>query len=712
MARLIIAAACILLAIGRPSLHSNAWAATTLLKPQPVVQKHTIVSDCRQVQFATRTILPSGRAGKLYRHQLKTSEPLPKITYRLIKGKLPAGLKLDSQGIISGVAKTSGTFRFVIRASSPCPTHSNRVESSFTIRIDGREKALAIEARPAAFKVTAGNGTRHKIQYTCKIPFSGELRLYSHGAKFMVNKRLIGEVKKALTMSLKGKIGLSSETITVSKALIRKTLGMGAHRITYIRTFSLGNKQASHSAEVIITIVRNTPPKLRTLEMDQPADGNTLDYRALNFRWQRDRSSASYRIEFTAADNSEVLYSDTTKSTSYTLSDGVVSDKFDARASYRWQIKGLDKRGRVVARSVPRGFGFKPIRNFLPGQIIVITRSSRAADGTAAYLGKKYRLRLVDAYAIRSLKRNVTVFSTPDNVVELIKQIKKEPRVLQAQPNHLFKTLSEPQQDLQHVYQTLHLTGVHQRYKGRGVRVAIVDTGVDIRHRDLSARVLEHVNLLKHNLYRGEIHGTAMAGVVLASINQFGIAGVAPQADLIALRACRQISENHPEGHCTTTSVSKALDTAIALKAQIVNMSFGASVPDFLMMQLFNEGAKRGVLFVAPVGNQKDKTKISFPASHSKVIAVGGVDERGEAYPNAALASAARVCAPAKEVLTTLPGNHHNIMNGTSISAAVVSGILALAKEKNSGLSIRTLPDYQGDLCLWQQALINLPVCN
>jgi subtilisin family serine protease len=234
---------------------------------------------------------------------------------------------------------------------------------------------------------------------------------------------------------------------------------------------------------------------------------------------------------------------------------------------------------------------------------------------------------------------------------------------------------------------------------------------VDIHHQDLSERVIKHVNLVKHDQYRGEIHGTAMAGVVLASINQFGIAGVAPQADLIALRACRQVSENHPEGRCTTTSVSKALDMAITQKAQIVNMSFGASVPDFLLIQLFNEGAKRNVLFVASVGNQQDTTKISFPASHPQVISVAGVDGRGNGYPNAALASAARVCAPAKEVLTTLPGDRFNIMSGTSISAAVVSGILTLAKEKNRKLSIRTLPDYNGDLCLWQQALLNLPVC-
>ncbi len=328
-----------------------------------------------------------------------------------------------------------------------------------------------------------------------------------------------------------------------------------------------------------------------------------------------------------------------------------------------------------------------------------------------AYLSKKYKLRILESYAIRSLKQTVTLFSTAGNVVELVKQIGKERGVLQVQPNHIFKTLSEPHHDLQDVYATLNLAQVHKTYKGRGVRVAIVDTGVDIRHRDLKKRVVKHFNLLNKNLYRGEIHGTAMAGVVAAGINNYGMAGIAPQADLIALRACRQVSETHPEGRCTTISISKALDLALEEKAEIVNMSFGSSVPDLLMIQLLNQGAKRGVLFVAPVGNQSAKKKITFPASHAKVIAVGGMDESGRAYPNETLVSVARVCAPSQNVLTTIPGNRHNFMNGTSISAAIVSGILAVAKEKNRRLGLEALPAYKGDLCLWQAELLNRDVC-
>jgi len=200
--------------------------------------------------------------------------------------------------------------------------------------------------------------------------------------------------------------------------------------------------------------------------------------------------------------------------------------------------------------------------------------------------------------------------------------------------------------------------------------------------------------------------------VIAASVNNTGITGIAPRADLMALRACQQLSETDPEGSCTTISISKAIDMAIESKAQIVNMSFGTPAPDRLMMQLLETGAQKGVLFVAPVGNQPGRQTVPFPASHSKVLAVGGWDATGAPYPNATLARAADVCAPASHIFTTVPGKGYNFLSGTSISAAIVSGILAVAKEKNRNLNMHTLPDYEGDLCRWQEKLIHRKVCN
>lgn len=92
-----------------------------------------------------------------------------------------------------------------------------------------------------------------------------------------------------------------------------------------------------------------------------------------------------------------------------------------------------------------------------------------------------------------------------------------------------------------------------------------------------------------------------MAGIIGASLNEFGIGGVAPEAEMIALRACRQVVDQYPEAGCTTASVAKAIDTAIEKRARVVNMSFGSAASDKLIFKLIEEGSKRGILFVAVV---------------------------------------------------------------------------------------------------------------
>ncbi len=347
----------------------------------------------------------------------------------------------------------------------------------------------------------------------------------------------------------------------------------------------------------------------------------------------------------------------------------------------------------------------------VPGHIVVTAEATSGGRHAIDRLPSTYPLSIVESFEIRALNQLVTVFFTKADVAALIPQLRNERGVLHAQPNRYFRTFADPQDDLQQVYRQLNLESVHRHYQGHGTTVAIIDTGVDLRHPDLKERVVQHANLLRNNPYRAEIHGTAVAGVLAAGINGFGISGVAPGADLIALRACWQISEKDPEGRCTSVSVSKALDTAIAAEARVVNMSFGTAVPDRLMTRLLEAGADRAIVFVAPVGNQPTAVTIPFPASHEKVLAVGGIDAKGGLYPNPILAATAGLCAPASNILTTVPGGGHNFMNGTSISAAIVSGIVAVAKEKNRHLGIASLPDYKGDLCRWQEALMHRSLC-
>ena len=347
-----------------------------------------------------------------------------------------------------------------------------------------------------------------------------------------------------------------------------------------------------------------------------------------------------------------------------------------------------------------------------PGEYIerqlVVTVPLNAKARMAAELGVKFGLRLLESYALTSLSQAILVFETRGDVVALADQVAGEADVLLAQPNQIFRTLTEPKSPLQSLSRQLNFPQLHRVSRGRGVTIAIIDTGVDIHHEDLRANIRETRNFIPQESYRAEIHGTAVAGIIAAALNDTGIAGLAPEARIVALRACRQVSETDPQGQGQSVSISRAIDAALESKADIVNMSFGAGTRDRLIAALIETGSRQGILFVAPVGNREDRSVPAFPASLELVIAVGGIKENGEVFPNQVLAAAAAVCAPCDHLFTTIPGNRYNFLDGTSISAAVVSGLLALALERRPDLSKEDIPAGCGAIRQWTEALLGI----
>ena len=323
-----------------------------------------------------------------------------------------------------------------------------------------------------------------------------------------------------------------------------------------------------------------------------------------------------------------------------------------------------------------------------------------------------YALTSIESYSLRALDSRMVLFGTLEqDIPGLVEKLRKNKNILLVQPNYLFRTMADPLCKNQYANTVLNIDKLHKVSMGRGVKVAVIDTGVDADHDDLKARVSLKKNFVRGESYAPEIHGTAIAGLIAASVNNGGIEGVAPEASIIALRACRQVSAENPEGECSTDSLARALDEAIEQRVHIANMSFGTPHYDSLLARFIDNGKEKGILFVAPASNVKNDRRLRFPASHPAVIAVGGLDEQMNPYPNGDIAKASYACAPALNILTTIPGNKHNFMNGTSLSSAYISGILALAVEKDKSISKKTLPLYQGNICKWEEELLKIKIC-
>jgi hypothetical protein len=515
-----------------------------------------------------------------------------------------------------------------------------------------------------------------------------------------VDGRLISEVFEHLVYG---------RTVTLETPDIRvPTFEAGSHRLRFVIT----NPPTDITfLDTLYFLTAEEYHEILPIDLIIPRHAAEIEYSSATFFWEDKSSSNTYLIEFLDKEGGKPIFSAYTNNTEYKLPQPVLKRTFYPDKEFLWRVKGFDRDGNKTGESPLSTFTFSGVVSYLPGQIIMLLEGIQESTDQVDVLKKKYNLILIDEFTVSSIDLKAIVFQTDEDMIELINSVGKESGVLLAQPNFIYRTMSEPMSNMQNIHKILNLSKLHEDYGGENVTVAVIDTGVDVQHKDLNDRIVGSENLLKEFPYVAEIHGTAVAGIIGASINEYGIAGIAPKSKILALRACRQVSEERPEGECYTTSITKALDMAIERQVEIVNMSFGSSASDELLTKIINEGSRRGVLFVAPVGNAPYQKELPFPASHPDVLAVGGEDEKGSVYPNKEITSKANVCAPALNVFTTTPDSKHNFLNGTSLSSAEVTGMLALALGKNGNFSKKEIPEFHGNFCKWGEELLKISLC-
>ncbi|MFG6428787.1 S8 family peptidase [Roseateles sp. LYH14W] len=249
--------------------------------------------------------------------------------------------------------------------------------------------------------------------------------------------------------------------------------------------------------------------------------------------------------------------------------------------------------------------------------------------------------------------------------------VAEDARVAWAQPVSLYQAEGAGQEPLyaaQPAAQQWQLAELHQLATGRGVRVAVIDSGVQADHPDLAGQVAHNQNFVDDRPPPAEGHGTAVAGIIAARAdNGAGIAGIAPQARLIALRACWQAA--NAQTMCTSLGLAKALYAAIQQGAHIINLSLGGP-DDRLLGLLLDQAQARGATIVAALPTRGGPGS-RFPASHPGVLVVG----------NAPPLPIGAVFAPGRDVPSTAPGGGWTVVTGSSFAAAHAAGLLALVRE-------------------------------
>src|SRR5688572_13933428 len=312
---------------------------------------------------------------------------------------------------------------------------------------------------------------------------------------------------------------------------------------------------------------------------------------------------------------------------------------------------------------------------------------SPSVDHVLTQLAHEHGLRRVEGWPIQSLDVYCEVLTVPEerDVGEVLAALKRDPRVDLAQRMNLFNTQAakydDPYVELQSAATTMEVESAHQLATGRGVSIAIIDSAVDANHPDLRGRVRLARNLVTdHPLARsGEIHGTAIAGIIASAVNnREGIIGVAPDVSIAALRACWAIVDDGLAAQCSSFSLARALEVALGLRPNVINLSL-AGPDDPLLSRLLDRAIERGIVVVT-AHPASSSSSVAFPSSHPRVLTAHS------SHVPVNSDSPYTLAAPANEVLTTTPGAGYAFLTGNSLAAAHATGVVALLMEREPDL--------------------------
>jgi subtilase family protein len=293
----------------------------------------------------------------------------------------------------------------------------------------------------------------------------------------------------------------------------------------------------------------------------------------------------------------------------------------------------------------------------------------------AASIAQQHGLRIVSQWPMPSIGVECFVLEVPSEqaIAAVVDAVSRDPRAAWAQPLQTFRAQSynDPLFDQQPVAAAWQLESLHAATTGRGVVIAQIDSGAETEHPDLAGQIRSTHNAVGTTRYRAEGHGTAVAGILVARPgNRIGTVGVAPDASLLAIRACWERTPG--AAVCDSLSLAKALQYALEHGARVVNLSVSGP-DDRLLAALLRAALARGVVVVAAV--DRNAADGGFPASLSGVTAV--IDQPGLAVR----LMPAPLAAPGHDLPTTLPGARWGLVSGASFAAAEVSGMVALLLE-------------------------------
>jgi len=217
---------------------------------------------------------------------------------------------------------------------------------------------------------------------------------------------------------------------------------------------------------------------------------------------------------------------------------------------------------------------------------------------------------------------------------------------------------------------------VHSYNKGTGIKVAVIDSGIDLEHPDL--QVAGGYNAISSGSSADDDygHGTHVAGTVAALDNDIGVVGVAPEASLYAVKVL------NANGSGWWSHVIAGIEWSVENDMQVINMSLGSSSDSYGLKAACDAARDAGVVVIAAAGNSGNSwgfgDRVLYPAKYESVIAVAATDSSDTRIYFSSTGPAVELAAPGVNVLSTTMGGNYGTKSGTSMASPHVAGLSAL----------------------------------
>ena len=215
---------------------------------------------------------------------------------------------------------------------------------------------------------------------------------------------------------------------------------------------------------------------------------------------------------------------------------------------------------------------------------------------------------------------------------------------------------------------------------GRGIKVAVFDTGIDLNHNELSvAGGISFVEgVTSYNDDNG--HGTAMAGIIAAGLNGQGIAGIAPDVELYSVKVLDK------DGMGRYSYIIQGIEWAIANGINVISLSLGSNQYSQILEEAINLAVENNILIVAAAGNG-GANNIMYPAAYPQVICVGATNGNNTLATFSNYGFQLDLVAPGTSIVTTGRNNTEVTIDGTSPATQHVAGMAALLWSADRNLS-------------------------